>query len=109
MQQPQTTTRFPPAAPALSRDTTHAALRAAAYALQAYPGPVGELIDRELRSYVDSGHAAHPAAMPSRLIATLAAAESREPAAAPGRDRTAGLPARYRPGSPLQWEYGTSS
>jgi hypothetical protein len=32
MQQPLTTTPFPPAAPALSRDTTHAALRAAAYA-----------------------------------------------------------------------------
>lgn len=109
MQQPQTTTTFSPAEPALGRDTTHAALRAAAYALHAYPGPVGELIDRELRSYVDSGHAAHPAALPSRLIATLAAAESREPAAAPGRDNTAGLPARYRPGSPLQWEYGTSS
>jgi hypothetical protein len=106
MQQPQTTTPFSSAAPALGRDITHAA---AAYALHAYPGPVGELIDRELRSYVDSGHAAHPAALPSRLIATLAAAESREPAAAPGRDRTAGLPARYRPGSPLQWEYGTSS
>jgi hypothetical protein len=108
MQQPQTTTPFPPAAPALGRDTTHAALRAAAYALHAYPGPIGELIDRELRSYVDSGHAAHPAALPSRLIATLAAAESREPAAAPGRNSAAGLPARYRPGSPLHWEYGTA-
>jgi hypothetical protein len=109
MQQPQTTTPFSPAAPALSRDTTHAALRAASYALHAYPGPVGALIDRELRSYVDSGHAAHPAALPSRLIATLAAAESREPAATPGRNSTAGLPARYRLGSPLHWEYPTSS
>jgi hypothetical protein len=75
--------------------------------LRAYSGPIGELIDRELRSYVDSGHAVHPAALPSRLIATLAAAEGREPAVAPGRNSTAGLPARYRPGSALHWEYGT--
>ena len=107
MQQPHTTTPFPPAAPALGRDTTHAALRTARYALRAYSGPIGELIDRELRSYVDSGHAAHPTALPSRLIATLAAAEGREPATAPDRNSTAGLPARYRPGSPLHWEYGT--
>ena len=26
---------------------------------------------------------------------------------APGRDTAPGLPARYRPGSPLHWDYGT--
>ncbi|HTF51716.1 MAG TPA: hypothetical protein VK735_30085 [Pseudonocardia sp.] len=99
----------PAPSPGLNREATHAALRAVRYALRAYPGPVGELIDRELRGYVDAGHAVPPTALPARLIAKLSAAQGREPAAANGRNTAALPPPRYRPGSPLQWDYGAAS
>jgi hypothetical protein len=95
-----------PAAPVvtgLDLETTHAALGAGRFALGLFPGPIGELIDRELRGYVDSGHAAQPSALAPRLITVLAAARNHDSAdPAPGPQR---LPARYRKGSPLRWDY----
>jgi hypothetical protein len=109
MQPPETQGTIPAPSPGLNRKATDAALRAARYALRAYPGPVGELIDRELRGYVDAGHAVPPAALPARLIAKLRAAQEREPAAANGRNTTTWPPARYRPGSPLHWHYAAGA
>jgi hypothetical protein len=88
----------------LDRDATHAALRAGRYGALAYPGPVGELINRELRGYVDTGHQLDVPALAPRLIAFLAAqaGEADLPT-----NPYAHLPARYRPGSPLHWDYGT--
>jgi hypothetical protein len=92
------------AAPAerLDRGATNAALRAASYARATYPGPIGELIDRELRGYVGAGQVLPATALASRLIVQLTTAQARDAqsSATPSR-----LPARYRPGTPLHWDY----
>jgi hypothetical protein len=44
----------------LSRESVHAVLRAARFGIRAHPDPIGELIDRELRAYVDGGHQLPP-------------------------------------------------
>jgi len=108
MRGPDTRNTVRARSPGLNREATHTALRAARYALRAYPGPVGEIVDRELRGYVDAGHAVPPAALPARLIAMLSAAQGKEPAAANGRNTTTWPPARYRPGSPLHWDYAAT-
>lgn len=101
----QTARTTPPDAARLSQQAVHTALRAARYALHSYPRPIGELIDRELRAYVDTGHELPPAALPQRLLATLVAAATNQtpittdPSPPP-------LPARYAQGTPLHWEYG---
>ena len=89
----------------LDHSAVHTALRAASYARAAYPGPIGELIDRELRGYVDSGYAVPTTAHAHRLIVQLAAAHGRDRQASPAT--WSQLPARYRLGSPVQWDYGT--
>lgn len=96
----------PPGVVRLSGQAVHTALRAARYALSAYPGPIGELIDRELRAYIDSGHELPPTALPERLLTTLIAAAAGQPAMT--TDPSPPLPpARYKPGTPLHWEYRT--
>jgi hypothetical protein len=62
MNQPARTS--PPDAARLSQQAVHTAVRAARYDLYSYPGPIGELIDRELRAYIDTGHALPPTALP---------------------------------------------
>jgi hypothetical protein len=102
--QPPTSTTAPTFG-RLDRSAVHTALRAAGYACAAYPGPIGELIDRELRGYVDSGYAVPTTALAHRLVVQLAAAHDRNRQASSAT--WSQLPARYRPGSPLQWDYGT--
>lgn len=85
----------------LDVDVTHAVLRAVRYARRAYPGPIGELLDRELHAYVDTGYLAPADALPARLVALLTEAQAAE--AAPAEPEA--LPGRYRPGSPLRWDY----
>jgi hypothetical protein len=100
-QQPTSTTA--PTFGRLDHSAVHTALCAAGYARAAYPGPIGELIDRELRDYVDSGNAVPTTALAHRLIVQLATAHGRDRQASPAT--WSQLPARYRPGSPLQWDY----
>jgi hypothetical protein len=94
----------PPHQPAdthsLSTDAVHTILRAARYSRQAYPGPIGELVDRELRAYVDTGQQLPPTSIPERLLASLRQHQEHAPDTEPGLT----LPARYRKGSPLRWE-----
>lgn len=79
--------------PRMDHDSVHATLRAARHGAHAYPGPVGELIRRGA------------SALAPRLIAFLTATEEQE--VARPANPWAHLPARYRPGSPLQWDYNT--
>jgi hypothetical protein len=90
----------PPDPARLSQQAVHTVLRAARYALRSYPGPIGELIDRELRAYIDTGHELPPTALPERLLATLIAAAHRSAASTDPLP-----PARYMRGTPLHWEY----
>lgn len=92
----------PPGTARLSQQAVHTALRAARYALHSYPGPIGELIDRELRAYIDTGHELPPTALPERLLTTLIATATSQPAIT----KDPSLPARYTRGTPLHWEYG---
>ncbi|MCE0762884.1 hypothetical protein LWC35_08150 [Pseudonocardia kujensis] len=74
--------------------------RAALLAPERYPGPVGELLERELLLWEDFGHRFGAHALVSRLIAQIldpAATVTRDPgehaAAAPGVEPTAPAPA----------------
>jgi hypothetical protein len=68
---------------------------------EVYPGPVGELIDRELRAYAETGYRVPDHSLTERLVATLLEQKDREPVNAnPERS----LPARYIKGTPLHWE-----
>lgn len=93
----------PPDAARLSQQAVHTAPRAARYALHSYPGPIGELIDRELRAYIDTGHEAPPTALPERLLTALLATATRQPAITTDPSPPP-LPARYRQGTPLHWD-----
>jgi hypothetical protein len=46
-----------------------------------------------------------PSPGPNRDATKLSAAQGREPGAVNGRNTTTWPPARYRPGSPLHWDY----
>lgn len=85
----------------LDVDATHTALRAARYARRAYPGPIGEQLERMLCAYVDTGYLAPADALPARLVTVLTDAQAAEAASV----ELEALPARYRPGSPLRWDY----
>lgn len=88
----------------LSEDSVHVILGAIRFGTRAYPGPVGELIERELRAYVENGRQLSSGALPERLLAGL----SSEAEALRTHESTSTahmLPARYRKGSPLRWEY----
>jgi hypothetical protein len=87
----------------LSTETVHTILRAARFSLQAYPGPIGELIDRELRSYVDTGRQLPAGSIPERLLANLL--QTQEPAPSTVAEPEPTLPARYRKGTPLHWDH----
>jgi hypothetical protein len=102
-----TSPSFAGSPPRLDLDAVHAALRAARYATQAYSGPIGELISRELHDYVAAGYQLAPAALPPRLIAAIRRAVGSSEAIRAGRSHGQ-LPARYRPGSPLHWGHGPS-
>ena len=90
----------------LSRDAARTALRAARYAVAAYPGPIGELISRELHSYVDAGEQVHAPALAARLILALQRGEAQNPLP-PIQSDWRHLPAQYIPGSPMHWRYQT--
>ena len=111
MNRPNPTTS-PPAAPSssaqtrLSPDAARAALRAARYAVAAHPGPIGELISRELHSYVDTGEQVHAPALAARLILALQRGEAQNPLR-PIQSDWRHLPAQYIPGSPMHWRYRT--
>jgi hypothetical protein len=85
----------------LDDDDIHTALKVARYARQTYPGPIGELIENSLHKYVEIGYQLDPAGLEPRLVAALDGAAQ----AAPSRHGYGHLPARYRPGSPLHWDY----
>jgi hypothetical protein len=87
-------------------DARRVALRAARYAVAAYPGPIGELISRELRGYVDAGEQVQVPALAARLILALERSETQHPLPSI-RGGWGHLPARYIPGSPLHWRYRT--
>jgi hypothetical protein len=92
----------------LSRDAAQIALRAARYAVAAYPGPIGELISRELHSYVDAREQVHAPALAARLILALQRGETQNPLP-PIQNAWRHLPAQYIPGSPMHWRYRTSA
>ena len=92
----------------LSPDAARIALRAARYAVAAYPGPIGELISRELRSYVDAGEQVHAPALAARLILALQRGEAQNPLPSIQNDWRH-LPAQYVPGSPMRFRYRTSA
>ena len=113
MNLPNPTTSPPGAPPSsaqtrLSPDAARAALRAARYAVAAYPGPVGELISRELHSYVGAGEQVHAPALATRLILALERSEAQHPLP-PIHGGWRHLPAQYIPGSPMHWRYRTSA
>lgn len=113
MNLPNPTTSPPstPSSPAqtrLSPEAARAALRAARYAVAAYPGPIGELISRELHSYVDAGEQVHAPALAARLILALERGEAQHPLP-PIHGDWRHLPAQYIPGSPMHWRYRTSA
>lgn len=89
----------------ISREVAAEARRAARYALNAYPGPIGELISRELHRFVEAGEQLSALALPPRLIAALRQSEARNPQ--PPLPNWNHLPARYIPGTPLHWRYRT--
>ena len=78
---------------------------AARYAEHAYPGPIGEVLSRELRNYAEDGEQLPPHASAPRLILAMQRQQARNPLPpAPGY---AHLPAQYIPGSALRWRYRT--
>jgi hypothetical protein len=88
----------------------HTILRAARFGHQAYSGPIGELIDRELRAYIDTGRQLPPNSIPERLLKLLLALQGAVSSTAESTPSTAAspeqiLPARYRKGTPLHWEF----
>lgn len=67
------------AAQDLDRATERIRLRSARYAAAAFPGPVGELISREIRTYVDAGEQLPAYALAPRLVADMTTWELRNP------------------------------
>jgi hypothetical protein len=89
----------------LTAQARQSAMAAARYAEYAYPGPIGEVLSRELRSYADDGEQLPPHALAPRLVLAVRRQEARNPLPpAPGY---AHLPAQYIPGSALRWRYRT--
>ncbi|MEN3298418.1 MAG: hypothetical protein V7633_476 [Pseudonocardia sp.] len=83
------------------------AMAAARYAEHAYPGPIGEVLSRELRNYAEDGEQLPPHASAPRLISAVQRQQARNPLPpAPGY---AHLPAQYIPGSALRWRYRTAA
>jgi hypothetical protein len=95
------------AASRLSREATDEARRAARYAVSANPGPIGDLVDQELKRYIEAGEELHAPALPPRLIAALRASEAQHPL--PPTPNWRHLPAQYIPGTPLHWRYRTAA
>jgi hypothetical protein len=93
----------------LSSEVERPALRAARYAAAAYPGPVGELIDREIRAYVDAGGALSPAALGPRLVSAMQRAEIHHPLPPVRSESGHRLAARPVPGSGSRWQYPTAA
>ena len=93
----------------LSDQATRAALRAARYAALAYPGPVGELISRELRGYADAGEQLGVTAVARRLVTEMQRVERRHPLPPVRNDRGNRRAPRYVPGTPLHFRYPTAA
>lgn len=86
----------------LDPDTRRISLRAARYAAAAYPGALGELISREIRTYVAADEQVPRHALSRRLIVAMQNREASTPLspvpnAAP----------RYVPGTPLHFRSPT--
>jgi hypothetical protein len=90
--------------PQLTEAEIAAARRAARTAVADFPEPVGELINRELHGYANAGDRLPARALAPRLVTLLESTDHRPPAE-PATPRPRILPARYRPGSPLHWDY----
>lgn len=89
--------------PALSEDAKAAGLRAARYAEASFSGPVGELIGREIRSYVNAGYVLPWRHIAPRLVSAMANRESRFPGGGTGGNNANPVTLRYIPGSNLRY------
>lgn len=83
------TIRLFPGPPAISGDAARLALHeqgryraAAVHARRVIPGPVGELVHRELRAYAEFGYRFGPDALIQRLATAVLAIRSDDPQAA---------------------------
>jgi hypothetical protein len=87
-------------------------LSAARVGRRTYPGPIGELIERELHTYLDADRPLPIHSIPERLLTSLlptpesAGHESagHESGTVTTAEPEPGLPVRYRRGTPLHWE-----
>jgi hypothetical protein len=89
--------------PRLDREAVHAILRAARFGHEAYPGPIGELIERELTAYVETGRQLPADSGPERLLVVLHLAQEQAGETTTEEPRYR-LPAVYKKGTPLHWE-----
>lgn len=87
----------------LSSASIAAVWRAARYAEHAYPGPIGDLIGQELRTYAANGVKLPPHAIGPRLASMLITQEKRHPL--PPLPSYAHLPAQHAPGTGSRWRY----
>jgi hypothetical protein len=91
----------------LTAEAREGARRAARYATHAFRGPIGELISRELGSYVERGMQVPVSALGPRLVAAMQREEARHPL--PPLPGYAHLPALPAPGNGLRWRYRTAA
>lgn len=89
--------------PRLDREAVHAILRAARFGHDAYPAPIGEVIERELTAYVETGRQLPADSSPERLLAVLRLAQEQAGETTTEEPRYR-LPAVYKKGTPLHWE-----
>lgn len=88
--------------PALSDDARVAALQAARYAEASFSGPVGELMAREIRAYVEGGHARPWCQIAPRLVSEMRHRESRLPRNRPHGNTADPVTLRCIPGTNLR-------
>lgn len=89
--------------PALSEDAKATGLRAARYAEALFSGPVGELIGREIRSYIDAGHVLPWRHIAPRLVSAMSSRERRFPCRDADGNNAKPVTLRYIPGSNLRY------
>jgi hypothetical protein len=88
--------------PALSEDVRATALHAARYAETSFSGPVGELMAREIRAYVQDGHALSWRHIAPRLVSEMRYREGRFPGEYAQGNNANPVTLRYIPGSNLR-------
>lgn len=69
----------PHGAGSLTAQARQSVMAAARYAEHAYPGPIGEVLSRELRSYAEDGEQLPPHASAPRLVLMVRRQEARNP------------------------------